>query len=330
MAEVNPAIEVDDRATENDSTYGDELSSYSASLTSSVLNYRKENGRTYHGYHDGAYLLPNDEDEANRLDMMHEMTLTMMDRKLLLAPIGDSPQRALDLGTGTGIWAIDFGEQFPSAEVIGVDLSPIQPSLVPPNVKFLIDDIEAEWVYDQPFDYIHARYLMSSIKDYKKLIQQAYNNTAPGGWVEIHDWDTTLRCADGSTKDTSIQQYYEVTRSAFTKTGYELDPGPKLEGWFPDAGFENIHVQKYIIPMGTWPKDERLKKLGLWNLLQAETGFEAAAMAVLTRYEGWSKDEVTVLVAQTRSDARNPKIHAFFDFYAVYGQRPKGPEKLSL
>lgn len=38
------------------------------------------------------------------------MTLTIMDRKLFLAPIGDSPQRAIDLGTGTGIWAVDFGK----------------------------------------------------------------------------------------------------------------------------------------------------------------------------------------------------------------------------
>ncbi|KAL1971009.1 hypothetical protein VTN77DRAFT_2843 [Rasamsonia byssochlamydoides] len=325
MAEANPTIEVDDEATENDSTYGDELSSYSASLTSSVLNYRKENGRTYHGYRDGTYLLPNDEDEADRLDMLHEMSLTIMDRKLFFAPIGDSPQRVLDLGTGTGIWAIDFGEQFPSAEVIGVDLSPIQPSLVPPNVRFLIDDIEAEWVYNKPFDFIHARYLMMSIKDYKKLVQQAYNNTAPGGWVEFQDWDVRLRSEDGSTKGTSIQQYYDVVRGAFFTTGYELDPGPKLEGWFRDAGFENIHVQKYIVPMGTWPKDKHLKKIGLWNLLQAETGFEASAMAILTRYAGWSKDEVTVLVAKTRSDARNPKIHAFFHFYVVYGQKPKKP-----
>lgn len=54
--------------------------------------------------------MPNDEDESDRLDMLHEMTLTMMDRKLLLAPIGNAPLRAVDLGTGTGIWAIDFGK----------------------------------------------------------------------------------------------------------------------------------------------------------------------------------------------------------------------------
>lgn len=38
------------------------------------------------------------------------MTLTVMDRKLFLAPIGPAPQRVLDLATGTGLWAIDFGK----------------------------------------------------------------------------------------------------------------------------------------------------------------------------------------------------------------------------
>lgn len=40
--------------------------------------------------------------------MVHEMVLTMMNRELFLAPI-KNPQRVIDLGTGTGIWAMDFG-----------------------------------------------------------------------------------------------------------------------------------------------------------------------------------------------------------------------------
>lgn len=32
------------------------------------------------------------------------------------------------------MWCIDMGDEFPAAEVIGVDLSPIQPTWVPPNV----------------------------------------------------------------------------------------------------------------------------------------------------------------------------------------------------
>jgi len=32
-----------------------------------------------------------------------------LDGKLLIAPIGPSPQRVLDIATGTGLWAIEFG-----------------------------------------------------------------------------------------------------------------------------------------------------------------------------------------------------------------------------
>jgi hypothetical protein len=75
-----------------------------------VLEYRYENGRRYHGYRDGSYLLPNDENEANRLEIGHELTLTIMDRKLFYAPIGPSPHRVIDIATGTGIWAVEFGK----------------------------------------------------------------------------------------------------------------------------------------------------------------------------------------------------------------------------
>jgi len=36
------------------------------------------------------------------------------------------------------------GDLYPSAEILGLDLSPNAPSHVPPNVRFVIDDIEHE------------------------------------------------------------------------------------------------------------------------------------------------------------------------------------------
>ncbi|KAH1807053.1 hypothetical protein KXX35_009054, partial [Aspergillus fumigatus] len=41
----------------------------------------------------------------------------------------------------------DFADRHPSARVIGTDLSPIQPHLVPPNVQFEVDDCCDEWTY---------------------------------------------------------------------------------------------------------------------------------------------------------------------------------------
>ncbi len=64
-----------------------------------------------------------------------------------------------------------MGDQYPSANITGVDLSPIQPEWVPPNVKFMVDDVESPWLRPKDyFDYIHARHTVMAIKDWPKLM----------------------------------------------------------------------------------------------------------------------------------------------------------------
>lgn len=104
-----------------------ERSKYTASLTSSIERYPIENGRRYHAFKDGRYFMPNDESEQDRLDLSHRMFNITIGDKLYLAPIS-KPTRILDVGTGTGIWAIEMGDDFPDAEILGTDLSPTQPT----------------------------------------------------------------------------------------------------------------------------------------------------------------------------------------------------------
>src|SRR6201996_5073310 len=173
-----------------DSTLGsDSSSSGSTSVTSSIYNYRYENGRRYHAYRDGRYLLPNDEAEQDRLDFHHHLFRLIIGGKLFRAPISSNPQRVLDFATGTGIWAIDFADEFPSAFVIGTDLSPIQPTTVPPNCMFYVDDVESEWTFgpDEAFDFIHGRAIGGSIANFEILYRRIYDNLKPGGWVEIQE-----------------------------------------------------------------------------------------------------------------------------------------------
>lgn len=46
--------------------------------------------------------MPIDGDELDRIDMKHRMYSMLLDEELFLAPIGSSPHRVLDLGTGSG------------------------------------------------------------------------------------------------------------------------------------------------------------------------------------------------------------------------------------
>lgn len=41
-------------------------------------------------------------------------------------------------------YSSDFADEFPNAEVMGTDVFPIQPSWIPPNVKFEIEDCNRE------------------------------------------------------------------------------------------------------------------------------------------------------------------------------------------
>lgn len=47
------------------------------------------------------------------MDLGHHIYRLLLKGELHLAPISDHPQRVLDLGTGTGIWALDFAELEP-------------------------------------------------------------------------------------------------------------------------------------------------------------------------------------------------------------------------
>lgn len=68
----------------------------------------------------------------------------------------------------------DFADEYPSAEVIGSDLSPIQPTFVPPNLKFEVDDVEEPWVYpENHFDLIHVRALYGAVADWPEFYRNA-------------------------------------------------------------------------------------------------------------------------------------------------------------
>jgi len=93
------------------------------------------------------------------IDCNYELRTRLLDRNLFLALIPE-PYRVLDIGTGTRIWAINFTDQFPSAKVISINLSPIQPDIVPLNLRFQINNIWKKWSFRYKFDFIYIHNLL--------------------------------------------------------------------------------------------------------------------------------------------------------------------------
>lgn len=169
-------VDHDQLELESDLGYGSESSSFaSTSLSSSVRDYMFENGRRYHRFREGRYNFPNDEPEQDREDMKHTCIKLLCQGQLYFAPLEEGKvHNIIDIGTGTGIWAIEMGDQFPSANVLGIDLSPIQPEWVPANVHFEVDDAESQWAHPlDHFDYVHMRHTVMAIKDWPNLYRTA-------------------------------------------------------------------------------------------------------------------------------------------------------------
>lgn len=134
-----------------------------------------------------------------------------------------------------------------------------QLSRVPPNVRFIIDNVEQPWAEAQPYDYIHCRYMAASIQDWPGLVKQCFDNVKPGGWVEFQDYDTTCVSQDNSMpEDYKVGEMIGLLRGALDSIGRLLDPGPLLKGWVEDAGFENISHTVLPLPVGIWPKGQKM------------------------------------------------------------------------
>ncbi|KAH7413820.1 S-adenosyl-L-methionine-dependent methyltransferase [Phaeosphaeria sp. MPI-PUGE-AT-0046c] len=305
------------------------LASSTASIRDELIKEVREHGREFVGYMEAKYVLPMDEEERERLDFQHHIVWLSLNQKLTHAPI-KHVNRALDAGCGTGIWTIDFADEHPETEVLGVDLAPVQPHNVPPNLSFEIDDLEQDWTFSRKFDYIHSQMMIGAYTNWQRFVDQCFEFLEPDGYLEMHDIDFVLRCDDDSlTPDHNLYRWDKHMQDGAKKAGFPLDAISHVPDMMHRAGFVDIVAIPIKWPINTWPKDKRFKELGKWVSENFNWGAESMCLALFTRALGWSIDEVRVFAAAMRADLRNRKIHAYWDFYIIYGRKPSAASSSS-
>ncbi|KAF5691039.1 methyltransferase [Fusarium denticulatum] len=236
---------------DSDSAVLDNASS-TASLTSSILLYRTINGRAYQSERGSPeYWGPIDDTGQEAMDINYHVLSLMLGDKLYLTPVPDDIQTAVDIETGTG--------KLKTALRSG------------PNT----------------FDYIHMRWLVGGIADWKCLFKEAYKCLKPAGYIESYEPSCRVESDDGTVlPGTALSQWKKFFVEGGRKMGRPFtifEENIQRQG-MREAGFLNMEERDFKNPGGGWPKDPKQRSVGQFKQAAFEQDAQGTVLHKGTEY----------------------------------------------
>ncbi|KAH2988352.1 hypothetical protein KXW58_006129 [Aspergillus fumigatus] len=269
-------------------------------------------------------MLPNDEKEQDRLDFLHRALLQVTGRLTHIPHPTDA--RVLDLGCGTGIWAIEFAEAFPGSFVVGVDLSPIQPARHPRNCNFYAPfDFEFPWkgLDEESWDVVRLQMCGGSVVNFPSLYRRVIAHLRPGGWFEQIEIDLEPRCEDHTLDKSSLYNWYcmlsQATRGAERSISHQSHV---IIDQLRNAGFTDIEHKQFVLPLSKWHADSRMRNIGRWYGRAFFDSIEPLSLAPFCRILNWTPDKVHRLITDAKSELLDTAAHTFHVLHIYMARKP--------
>lgn len=314
-------------------------------------NLTVSNGRSFQELNN-AYKLPTDSGEHSRLDLQHEALSLMLGGssyqspelvKTILSSRENVKRRVLDVGAGSGKWAIGMAEEFPHADVLGIDL--VLPNIiadssrhVPPNCSFRIADANKDMEnIDFTYDLIHLRCVEAGILDSDLFFFEAARVLRPGGVLLLVG--SNVQLVDGKGQIIPLQKPGDVGYSHFQHfiscaMQVHLKAGPlriRHALWKSmlnnNPNYSKVHIEEILAPTGPWPNhmsdaERKLAETMQQNILRLLPAFKA----LLLRDKGFSEEFVDNLVEGAIKEIRelSPAVHGYSKWVFATAVRAEG------
>ena len=250
--------------------------------------------------------------EIGRRDFQHHLLRQAL-RGAYVAPVGE-PVAVLDVGCGTGRWALELAERFPQARIAGVDRVPpaalAAPGARPANLVFVAADVRDGLPFaDATFDFVHMRLLLGAVPAVRwpGIVRELVRVTRLGGWVELVEGD--LARGGGPAQDALNDWSIRASLS------YGVDPrlGARIGDLLRDAGLSGVETRELILPIG-----DASGRLGAMMAVEFLAGVEALRAEIVTRQIATPREIDQAVAAMTFEMTRWRYVQPF---HLAFGQR---------
>jgi hypothetical protein len=131
--------------------------------------------------------------------------------------------------------------------------------------------------------------------------------------VENQEFDLNFTSDDKSMPaDSAVDKWQSLWNEGIESVGMTARCDPKkMAEQMKTAGFINVTIQSFKMPVGPWPKDQRLREAGKFNLFGLDSGLTGLSLRVYTQILGWSVEEMEVLLMQVRAEWMRKGIHSY-------------------
>lgn len=257
------------------------------------------------------YIFPNSDTENSRLDFQHELFNKTFDGLHRASLDASSLHEVLDIGCGTGNWASDFAFQYPNAKVLALDIEE-KPGrrTSPSNYTFQIADLHSseDWSKLGHFDYIHARFIAVSVRNWPDLLQQCFAHLNPGGYIEFQDLHFPFQITPSSDAASSkVVEWSNFMIEASSKLGLDTELMAKFPTYLENAGFVDIRTEEFKMYTGPWMEDEGLHELGRMGQKNLITGFPGFSKILFPKVLGWEMERYDAFMEETLDEMRTVK-----------------------
>lgn len=276
-------------------------------------------------FHDSntPFLLPVDLASLHPGDYLHALFRQVLQGNSLVPCAFGNGSRILDVGTGTGRWAIEMAEVLPNVQVYGLDLSAPQDASArsrrhghsPANYHFLTGNVLKRLPFlDDCFDFVHQRFLLASIPpaQWYAVVRELVRVTRPGGWIELIEGGTMFLNQGPATS-----QWVSWWEALAARAGLDLSHSSYLGELLQqvDLSCRNSMVD---LPLGAWGKQAGL-------LLQRHMLNVYDDFAMQAQHSGIAPDQLQAVRTQLPQEWQTGHSQVRFFIVLAEKKRPGSP-----